>query len=428
MSEAMGAIDLNRGGFDCNRKTIVLGLLFLIPLIGYSVVILRYAVDVPFQDDYDAILYFLNHFVEARTLQEKWMLLFVQHNEHRIVFDRIVALCYYTLFGEINFKSLIIFGNFGWLLTVIVLASHIRKKLGLSLIYLLPIPYILLSFGHWENMFFAMAALQNYWFVLFSVWFLICLSANKSLSCTVVFWAAMFTSGGGIVLYLFGNLYFVVTKRWKSLLLFFALSTLCVAIYFYGYQKPPYHPSIIATILNPLRTIEYFFAYWGNIGPWPLPQLYIAVGMVLSLLSIYLAIKGQGNIFWQLLIYYIALISVVTTLTRSGFGVFQAAASRYTLFPLLALVSIYIFIITSARVGMATRKIILAGTVVCAMLFWWANIFVVEHNHYFMTMKDERIASIVEFDKGKQGGLLYPEQERARQILLTAKKMHIYEY
>ena len=56
------------------------------------------------------------------------------------------------------------------------------------------------------------------------------------------------------------------------------------------------------------------------------------------------------------------------------------------------------------------------------------NIFIVEYNHYFMKMKDERVASIVEFDKGQQGSLLYPEQERARQILSTARQMHIYEY
>ncbi|HOB62536.1 MAG TPA: hypothetical protein PKI41_10500, partial [Candidatus Competibacteraceae bacterium] len=98
------------------------------------------------------------------------------------------------------------------------------------------------------------------------------------------------------------------------------------------------------------------------------------------------------------------------------------------LFPLLALVSVYIFVITSSRFSIGVRRVILIGAAAVAMSFWWANIFIVEYNHYFMKMQDERVASIVEFDKGQQRRLLYPDQERARQILSTARQMHIYEY
>lgn len=428
MPEVMGAVGLDRGSFECHRKSIIIWLLFLIPLIGYSAVILKYAANVPFQDDYDAILYFLSHFIEARTLQEKLALLFSQHNEHRIVFDRIVSLCCYSLFGEANFKYLIVFGNLGWVLSVLILVAYAHKSFGLALSSLLPIPYILLSFGHWENMFFAMAAIQNYWFMFFAIVFLIGLSKNKILLCCAVFPATIFTSGGGVIFYLIGNAYFLMARKWKSSILFFVLSSVCMTIYFYGYHKPPYHPSVTEAILNPLRTIEYFLIYWGNIILWPQKQLYIIVGLILCVSSIYLAIKRYGDVFLQLLICFITLIALMAALTRSGFGIWQAAASRYALFPLLALVSVYIFVITSSRFSISVQRVILVGAAVVAMSFWLANIFIVEYNHYFMKMKDERVASIVEFDKGQQGSLLYPEQERARQILSTARQMHIYEY
>ncbi len=427
MFKSMGTTDLDKRRFEHNGKTIVLWLLFLIPLIGYIVVILKYAVNVPFYDDYNAILGFLNQFIEYRTLEKKLALLFSQHNEHRIIFDRIISLSYYYLFGVVNLNYLIAFGNLGWILSVLVLVSYAKKNFGLTLSGLLPIPYILLSFGHWENMFFAMAAIQNYWFVFFTIVLLIGLSKNKVILCCAVFSVTIFTSGGGIVLYLLCNSYFLIARKWRSLILFFVFSSVNMAIYFYGYNKPPYHPSIIEAILNPLRMIEYFLAYWGNIIPMrPQVYLYIISGSILFITSIYFAIKKYGDIFWQLLIFFITLIALVAALTRSGFGVGQATSSRYALFPLLAIVSIYIFIITSPKLSSDARRIISVGTTICAILFWGANIFI--YNHYFMEMRNQRIASIVEFNQGKQGGLLYPSQEHASLILLTAKKMHIYEY
>ena len=113
-------------------------------------------------------------------VEEKISLLFSQHNEHRIVFDRIVFLCHYYLFHEINFKVYIVFGNLGWILTTVMMVRYVQKNFQLPLTHLLPIPYLLLSFTHLENMFFAMAAIQNYWFVFFAVAFLMCLSMDKT--------------------------------------------------------------------------------------------------------------------------------------------------------------------------------------------------------------------------------------------------------
>lgn len=403
----------------------ILWIAFLIPFIIYSIFIFRYAVNIPYQDDYDVVLNFINTFIQMQTLEEKMALLFSQHNEHRIVFDRIIFLCYYYLFHEVNFRFFIIFGNLGWILTIIMLISYLKKNSEFSFDYLLPIPYILLLPIHHENMFFAMAAIQNYWFVFFVIIFLIYLSKDKKFLFCALFPIALFTSGGGIVLYPLGNLFLILRKKWWSFALFFILSTYFIALYFHGYDKPPYHPNIFETVLNPIRTIAYFFTFLGNIFIVPLSKLSLLTGFILCVLSAYFIFikQKEDNYLWKLMICFVIFITLTTTITRSGFGIRQAVVSRYSLFPLLLLVCVYVFIISSISSTVAYRIIL-----IFTIFFWAINAFIIEQNHFLLKMKEIRIASIVAFSQGDKASLLYPDQDLAAQILLTTERQHIYSY
>ena len=369
-----------------NITTVILWIAFFIPFFIYGLYIFQYAVNIPYFDDYDAILNFINNFTQVRTLEDKIVLLFSQHNEHRIVFDRIVSLFFYYLLHEINFKFLIIFGNFGWILTTVMLVLYLQKNLNLSLVQLLPIPYLLLSFSHWENMFFAMAAIQNYWFIFFAIAFLICLSRNKLFLFCALFPMALFTSGGGIVLYPLGNIFLLLQRKWKYFSLFFALSTFFMILYFYGYHKPSYHPSVFATILAPFRATAYFFTFFGNILPLhnivtlssniPLIGMFLPIGVILYLSSIYFS-KRYNNCFLKLVIYFVVLVALMATSTRSGIGIWQAASSRYSMFPLLALVCLSTLVFAAISSTTIIRRTILVGILMCAVSFWGISIFII---------------------------------------------------
>jgi hypothetical protein len=414
--------------------TVVLLIIFTIPFVVYALYIFIYAVNIPFQDDYLAVLNFMNTFTQIHSLREKIILLFSQHNEHRIVFDRIVFLCCYYLFHEVNFKYFIIFGNLGWMLTTVMLIVYLRKNYHLSLAHLLPVPYLLLSFNHWENMFFAMAAIQNYWFVFFSLAFLICLSRGKTCLFCALFPIVLFTSGGGIVLYPLGNLFLLLQKKWKSFASFLLISTSCMIFYFYDYYKPPNHPKILEAVLTPFSTITYLFSFWGNILPFPSPNIITTtifpflIGIILFLLSAYIVVKRKGDHFWQLVMCFIFLVALTTTLTRSGLGIWQASSSRYSMFPLLTLLCIYIFMVTSISVAFNTRRIILLSAVVCTMYYWVIGVVYFERTRYFLKMKDERIASIIAFNRGNKAALLSTDKDQAAQILLISEQQHIYHY
>ena len=405
---------------------VVLWIIFIIPFVIYGLYIFKYAVNIPVMDDFDAVLNFTNAFSQAQTGGSKIAVLFSQHNEHRLVFDRIIFLCYYYLFHEVDFFFFIVFGNLGWILTTVMLVLYFRNFFDLSLNYLIPIPYMMLSFIHRDTMFFATPAIQFYWFMFFSVAFLICLSKDKPLLFCVLFPIALFTSGGGIVLYPLGILFLVLKKKWKSFAWFIVLSTACMVLYFFSYSTPINHPSIFEAVINPLRSIAYFFAFLGNLLP--VNTIAIPIGIILCILSVYFVIMQPGDSFLRLAIGFVGLTALVTSFTRSGFGVEQARSARYTLFPLLALVCIYIYIVSSISRSTSTHKLILTCAVCCAMAYWGTGVIYSEYTHYFQKVKDERIASLVGLRNGEKERLLYPEKDRAAQLLLTAEQLHIYNY
>ncbi len=398
--------------------------LFVIPFAVYFYIVFRYSLNIPIADDYDAALDFLNKFIQVQTLTEKITLLFSQHNEHRIVSTRIAFLIQYYLFQEINFKLSIVVGNIGWIFTVLTLVAYFQRSFNLSIDYLLPIPYLLLSFTHWEIM-LTSVALPNYWVLFMSILFLICLTSNRLFFVCMLFPITLFTFGSGVVLYPLGNLFFVIQKKWKSLVIFFVISTICMLIYFFGYHKPTYHPSIIEALINPLRTIAYFFAFLGNITQ--LKSLAISIGFIACLLSAYFVVKRRDDWFLHLVIGFVVINGLVAALTRSGFGVNQALSSRYSTYSLLAWVCIYIFTITSfAKINFAHKVVSVA--IIGTVLFWGRIAVVYELNHFLTNKRNERVNSFLGFRKENKNSLGQGDQDRGAKILISAEQLHIYKY
>jgi hypothetical protein len=282
-------------------------------------------------------------------------------------------------------------------------------------------------------MFFAMASLQNYWFILFSVAFLYCLSRFKFFGLSALFPVALFSSGGGVVLYLLGNLFLAARKRWKLAWTFFGLSTICIFVYFHNYIKPRGHPKLSEAVLHPFRTITYVFVYLGNIW-WPTKlgnltviALSSATGFAICVLSIYIIVRRRSDDFLRLTLGFVMLIAITSASTRSGFGISQALASRYSMYPLLALTCIYVYASTSER--LAAHTTVWVAIALCAVVYWGTTSAV--YAKHFADTRDNRIAIIAAFrngDKDKLVKLYHPGAKLAANTLLTAERQRIYDY
>jgi hypothetical protein len=416
---------MNSKGRDLSQSWFSLAqwVILVLPFAVYLLWVIRYAVNVPYLDDYGSILFSLSEFFKADNLVSKLGVLFRQHNEHRLAFDRVIAIIHYWLLGRVDFRNLIIFGNLGWVLGVGTLIYRARRRLGLSVFYCLPIPFILFAFTHWEIMFFATPSLQFYWVVLFSILFLHSLVDNRVYRAALLFPLALFTSGSGIVLYPLGVVYLLAVRRWKALGVFSVTSSIFVLMYLYGYHSKPTHPDIISALINLEQTTTYFFAFLG--GMFGSEYLAGLLGFSFFIILTLLFIIGVRDHFLVLVASWLLLTGALTSLTRSGFGVEQAVASRYSVNSLLTLVCIYLWLHISSK---EKKDEIAYVFFAMGLLLFCGSLLKQELHNEFARQKAERINGLAAFIQGDRSRLAYPNPEEAEGYLLRAESLGIYSY
>ncbi|PZV12376.1 MAG: hypothetical protein DCF22_12495 [Leptolyngbya sp.] len=141
-----------------------------------------------------------------------------------------------------------------------------------------------------------------------------------------------------------------------------------MAIYFYGYTKPAYHPSLVEPLKDPSGAVAYFLTFLGSPFAWgtsinslDLAQTIGSLLVIILLLDGFYLFKNRKNIeLWQRSAGWIALASYPllsgfsATVGRLGFGLSEALASRYTV------ITVHIFIaalyLTAIVVEDATSK------------------------------------------------------------------------
>src|SRR5258708_39967878 len=100
-----------------------------LPVIPYFVILLRNAPNIPIMDDYEVILSFLSNWKQA-GFGERMALLFSQSNEHRMLTSRLIYVLYYSLFGNINFRTLIFMADLQLVVIALISVYFIRRCLG----------------------------------------------------------------------------------------------------------------------------------------------------------------------------------------------------------------------------------------------------------------------------------------------------------
>ncbi len=315
--------------------------LLAIPIVLYYTTIVKNAYNFPYEDDFNSALSFLSDFAFGQlSTFDKIKLLFSQYNEHRILFDRVVFLADYYLFGELNFRHLILFGNVSMLLLGVLFFTISLQSIPWRqrLFYLLPVAYSLFTFRYWDLSTWAMAALQNLYVVVFAMFSLYKLSrpgrASFALACGAAV-LATFTSGNGLFCFFAGIPVLVLLKTYRKLTVWLVLAALTVLLYFWDYRRPPYHPDVVDSLFNHTgRAIRYFFSLTGGILP-NHPMLSMLFGGGALLLTIGLVgylwysqrLIDHLPIVGLLIFLYLTCFSVMAT--RSGFGVEQAFSARY---------------------------------------------------------------------------------------------------
>lgn len=377
-------------------------LLILLPVVTFFGFLFHYMLNVPVNDDYPAVLKFLDLYVNAHSLGEKLRFIFAQHNEHRIVFSRVWTLISYKLQGNVNFKFLSFVGDLTLVGPAVI---FFRKFLDLkrSLFLFLPVTVLLFNLSSWENMTFAMCALSNFVVHFFILLTLVCLTSktaeNKKyvLLAVLFFGAAMFTQGGGLSLYPISIGILLYKREYKNLFLYGGLATLILLFYFYGYHRPPDSPDLW-TILRDfkVRSIIFFFAFLGNSFDYFLVftndvQESIGITAILGsgffLLFVYITITQyyRRNLFVYSILALMMITALLTSVSRSPMGLEVAGASRYRINGIIFLIALYFWFIETYRVE--TKR---ALAVILAITGWYY--LMINLNQYeYLAVRQEQL-------------------------------------
>ncbi len=228
-------------------------MLLALPVLVFGWTWQHYAVNIPKWDDH-ALRAFLYYSDQEPTFLGRLQWLFKQHNEHRIVYDRLVTALDYGLFGKLNYRHLMVVGNLSLVGLLAVFMGVLRRKDGLvwhrlPVLYALPVALLLFNLSQWENMFWGMASLQNFSVVLWvlAAFYLLTHTERWMLALPMAVLATL-TSGNGLLVWPLGLALLVLhpavrsvspkPKKLRPLLVWLVTALVVIGLYFWGFEKP----------------------------------------------------------------------------------------------------------------------------------------------------------------------------------------------
>ena len=338
-------------------------LIFLPAALGFFYV-WRFGVDVPVNDTWTLVPLFDKLSSGTLGVADLW----AQHYEHRMFFPRIAILLVGTL-AAFNNVAIMYFTEVCFLATLIILLLAFRRTVRANLLFFLPIPFLVFSWGQFWNMFQAFQ-LTFVFPQVFSVltFYLLYLwgygrykkpaFAGAVGSATV----ASFSSAHGLLVWPIGFLQLLImpARRRTKTLLTGAWALLGVAewmVYFLvAYAKPTVEAASQGNLFdNPNPVVDYYLAVLGG-SLFRQPTLALVVGFLLacliavSLFSVYRNGKLGESSFWIAILFFSLAVMAAFTVGRSGIDLIGGGTqlSKYVTFSILATIAAYAMLVKSA--------------------------------------------------------------------------------
>jgi len=352
------------GNSSVNRiKKSILILLSVLPLVVLVSRIHKYKVDVPYWDQWNFIPILEKAHEKTLTFKDLWE----PHNEHRIVFPRIIMLILadisdWNISYELYFNVVLAFGVF-LLLVYQIKTTLVSFKISFSFWIIPVISIIVFSLNQWENWLWGWNI--QVFLNVFSIVGATVVLANPNLSWWKFILAVLLTIIGtysyasGILFWPIGIIILSLSplsKAKKKLMVISwgIMGIICIYAYSLGYQTPPHHPPLAFFMENPLKFIKYVLTYLGTT---PLtsdvhPQLAFLTGLTglivfvitSAMLLGYYKKKATVLLPYLSLSAYALASAVLTGIGRAGFGEVQAVSSRYIAFGSLLWISMLFFL------------------------------------------------------------------------------------
>ncbi|MFN8343838.1 MAG: hypothetical protein U0X91_02475 [Spirosomataceae bacterium] len=338
--------------------------LCLIPVFLLAFVLYKNSINLPVGDDV-YVMGMFNLWKEADAWTDKLGVLFSQHNEHRLVITRLLALLQYSISGFIDLRWWIILGNVSLPFIVLLFYRHIGKPAH----WILPVAFVIIS--PCSNTLIAMqnSNLFSALFAVATIHFSLKPSSYKNSGLVFVCsWLSIFSNSGGFALLAVISVVFIYQKKYRLLTIWLGWAVLLIVGYYWNYENIYRHPTSQLIFDQWPKVAEFFFAFLGSIAFSPTLAPITGVAFVgLALLAFYKKYYLQ-NPFVFLCIAYSLLMAAMTTYKRYEYGINTAMSERYSIYSMILTAGI-IILLRDFSVGVPfSKKVVFPGLLTLSVL------------------------------------------------------------
>ncbi len=318
-----------------------LRLLCFLPPATLLAAFLCFSVDVPYLDQWEFVPFLQKAMDGALTPHDFW----AQHNEHRILFPRLIMLAlaratHWDLRAELALNFLLgaaLFALLAWQAGAAAKNAGRGEAWGLRAILSL----IVFSLSQWQNWFLGWQ-LQEFLSLFFVLAALFLLDRSRSR----VGFLALAAAAGVVGTYSFANGMLIwpigaamlCVSGWnhanrQNLALWAAAGILTACSYLYDYHTPSYHPPLSAVLRHPIEYPLYVLRYLGQpVLNWNgTAAAWMGGAGLLAWIVLLYRTRVEKHVFASCLglgLYAIGS-ALITGLARIEFGPDQAMSSRY---------------------------------------------------------------------------------------------------
>jgi hypothetical protein len=408
-----------------DKKQLIFWGVAFIPLAVYVLTIFSYSVNIPFYDDFDFILSFLNTKKATFPLGDQLTLMLKRETDHIPFFPKLLFAIDLAINGTINFYHLIVLGNICLAALAILIYKCYSAKPETKIRTFIPILFILFQLQYWEIPTWPGAAVVFFTTIFFGLFALYLLKRGEGIyfaAAAGMSTIAAFTGGNGFFILISGMGFLFEQRRIKDLIYWsiFSFILFCFYGYIYSSQGTDSLAALVSQITqHPLRFLIYYWAATGSAAGLGIEYLSIAFGFIFFCWFVYLTHKKyfkQNPIIYHFMVF-LMLTAFVVASKKSSLGIdIILFTSRYRLISILLMATVAVSLFELFNHGLPEKvffKYIQAYIII---------LFVLSYILYLPFISGR-------YHEVKTGinGLLHNDPPRAYDILQASIRNHIYE-
>lgn len=404
-----------------------------VPALVYLFLVVQFATNIPFEDDYDDILAFLNLPPSERFSLSAF---FAQHNEHRVFVTRVFAQVVSAICGTVDLRFILLLNNLA-LVGIALLLSQVARAGQIALPYFAPTMLFVFLTQMYGPM---MRPSAQHHLVLFFAFLSLVLWNRRGLPSALLSMGAAFlatySSGQGMFVYfpllIWSTLAMTSAAPQDTppqrdlsgrLLLVLICSTGFIGAYFHGYTS---HASgaLVAALAEPWHVLHFFVVVLGGY----LHNLSYAPIAGWGAIAFFLFLTSQRYFRTRPVLYffllYLFLVAGAGAVTRHHWGIEYALLSKFRNLSILVLVCSYLAFLDLSTQKLESMRRGLVPTV--AAVFFFFNVFFVHKAVLELSWHRLDLIEGMRCWRATGMGLSYPNQERATAVLQEAIRLGVY--